>query len=109
VVRQDTLLTSKTTFYQVQVKSARSAMSLAVWCERLANKEVRVTEYEERSDRFMAIEDQYAGYTVYDQHYEKIGKVDDLFVDERDQPEYIGFKMGSSVQVPPSSLLTSLR
>jgi hypothetical protein len=33
---------------------------------------------EERSDRFTAIEDQYAGYTVYDQHYEKIGNVDDL-------------------------------
>jgi hypothetical protein len=25
---------------------------------------------------------------------EKIGKVDDLFVDENDQPEYIGVKMG---------------
>jgi ribosomal 30S subunit maturation factor RimM len=49
---------------------------------------------EERSDRFTAIEDQYAGYTVYDQHYEKIGNVDDLFVDENDSPEYIGVKMG---------------
>ncbi|CAA9466942.1 MAG: hypothetical protein AVDCRST_MAG02-3217 [uncultured Rubrobacteraceae bacterium] len=36
----------------------------------------------------------YKGYTVYDQHYEKVGKVDDLFVDENDQPEYIGVKMG---------------
>ena len=49
---------------------------------------------EERSDRFTAIEDQYAGYTVYDQHYEKIGNVDDLFLDENDSPEYIGVKMG---------------
>jgi hypothetical protein len=49
---------------------------------------------EERSDRFTAIEDRFAGYTVYDQNYEKIGKVDDLFVDESDQPEYIGVKMG---------------
>jgi uncharacterized protein (TIGR02271 family) len=49
---------------------------------------------EERSDRFTAIEDQYAGYEVYDQVGEKIGKVDDLFVDESDQPEYIGVKMG---------------
>ena len=49
---------------------------------------------EERSDRFTAIEDQYAGYTVYDQHYEKIGNVDDLFVDENDSPQYIGVKMG---------------
>jgi uncharacterized protein (TIGR02271 family) len=49
---------------------------------------------EERSDRFTAIEDRYAGYTVYDQAGEKIGKVDDLFVDDSDQPEYIGVKMG---------------
>ena len=49
---------------------------------------------EERTDRFTALEDRYAGYTVYDQDYEKIGKVDDLFVDETDSPEYIGVKMG---------------
>src|SRR5215213_6964459 len=49
---------------------------------------------EERSDRFTAIEDWYAGYTVYDQAGEKIGKVDDLFLDESDSPEYIGVKMG---------------
>ncbi len=59
---------------------------------------------EERSDRFTAIEDRFADYTVYDQHYEKIGKVDDLFVDESDQPEYIGVKMGflgtSSTLIP---------
>src|SRR5918998_3486116 len=49
---------------------------------------------EERSDRFTAIEDRYAGYTVYDPDGDKIGKVDDLFVDESDQPEYIGVNMG---------------
>ena len=36
----------------------------------------------------------FEGYTVYDQHYEKVGKVDDLFVDENDSPEYIGVKTG---------------
>ena len=59
---------------------------------------------EERSDRFTAIEDRFAGYTVYDQSGSKIGKVDDLFVDENDQPEYIGVKMGflgtSSTLIP---------
>src|SRR4028119_843719 len=59
---------------------------------------------EERSDRFTAAEDQYAGYTVYDQADQKIGKVDDLFLDENDQPEYIGVKMGflgtSSTLIP---------
>src|SRR5918993_2763324 len=49
---------------------------------------------ENRSDRFTAIEEQYAGYEVYDRNGEKIGKVDDLFVDENDQPEYLGVKMG---------------
>ena len=40
------------------------------------------------------IEEQYSGYTVYDEHYEKVGKVDDLFVGEYDEPEYVGVKMG---------------
>jgi uncharacterized protein (TIGR02271 family) len=51
-------------------------------------------EREHRSDRFTALEDQYAGYEVYDRNHEKIGKVDDLFVDENDRPEYLGVKMG---------------
>ena len=51
-------------------------------------------EREHRSDRFTAIEDQYAGYEVYDRNREKIGKVDDLFVDENDRAEYLGVKMG---------------
>ncbi len=59
---------------------------------------------EERTDRFTAIEDRFAGYEVYDQAGEKIGKVDDLFVDENDQPEYVGVKMGflgmSSTLIP---------
>jgi uncharacterized protein (TIGR02271 family) len=59
---------------------------------------------EERNDRFTAIEDQYAGYTVVDESGSKIGKVDDLFLDENDQPEYFGVKMGflgtSSTLIP---------
>src|SRR5829696_5928362 len=59
---------------------------------------------EERSDRFTALEDRFAGYEVYDQSGSKIGKVDDLFVDESDQPEYIGVKTGllgtSSTLIP---------
>jgi uncharacterized protein (TIGR02271 family) len=61
-------------------------------------------EYEERSDRFTAVEDRFAGYEVYDQAGSKIGKIDDLFVDESDSPEYIGVKMGflstSSTLIP---------
>jgi uncharacterized protein (TIGR02271 family) len=51
-------------------------------------------EREQRGDRFTAIEDRYAGYEVYDRDGDKIGKVDDLFLDELDNPEYIGVKMG---------------
>ncbi len=61
-------------------------------------------EREERSDRFTALEDRFANYEVYDQSGEKIGKVDDLFVDEQDNPEYVGVKMGflgmSSTLIP---------
>ena len=59
---------------------------------------------EERSDRFTAIEDRYAGFTVVDESGSKIGKVDDLFLDENDRPEYFGVKMGflgtSSTLIP---------
>ena len=52
-------------------------------------------ERQARTDKFTKeVEDRYADYTVYDQHYEKIGNVDDLFLDESDQPEYLGVKMG---------------
>jgi uncharacterized protein (TIGR02271 family) len=54
----------------------------------------REASMEGSSDRFTAVEDQYAGYTVYDPDGDKIGKVDDLFLDENDQPEYLGVKMG---------------
>jgi uncharacterized protein (TIGR02271 family) len=49
---------------------------------------------EERTDRFTEVEDRFAGYEVYDQSGEKIGKIDDLFVDQTDSPEYIGVKLG---------------
>jgi len=39
-------------------------------------------------------EEKYEDYKVYDNRGEKIGKVDDLFVDETDREEYIGVKMG---------------
>ena len=59
---------------------------------------------EERSDGFTAADDQFAGYTVYDKDGDKIGKVDDLFLNEDDRPEYVGVKMGffglSSTLIP---------
>ena len=46
---------------------------------------------DERSGR---MGEQFAGYRVYDRHYEKIGKVEHLFVDENDRLEYVGVKTG---------------
>jgi sporulation protein YlmC with PRC-barrel domain len=40
------------------------------------------------------LEEKYEDYKVYDNQGERIGKVDDLFVDETDREEYIGVKMG---------------
>ncbi len=51
-------------------------------------------EQRSSNDRFPEVEERYSDYEVYDTNYQKIGKVDDLFVDENDQPEYIGVKMG---------------
>ena len=44
----------------------------------------------ERGDWFAEGEYSLEGYQAYDVHYEKVGKVDDLFVDEDDQPKYVG-------------------
>ena len=84
------------------------------WVKLVASNQKQATESiprgrqhlhsETRTDGFTAIEDQYAGYTVYDNAGSKIGKVDDLFLDENDQPEYVGVKMGflgtSSTLIP---------
>jgi sporulation protein YlmC with PRC-barrel domain len=45
-------------------------------------------------ERLRELEEKYEGYKVYDNRGEKIGKVDDLFVDESDNEEYIGVKLG---------------
>jgi PRC-barrel domain len=49
---------------------------------------------EGRHDRFRELAEAYKDYAVFDQHYERLGKVDDLFVDKNDRPEYIGVRMG---------------
>ncbi len=45
-------------------------------------------------DRLKELEEKYEDYKVYDNQGNKIGKVDDLFIDEEDHEEYIGVKMG---------------
>jgi uncharacterized protein (TIGR02271 family) len=39
-------------------------------------------------------EERYAEYRIYDQYEERIGPLSDLFVDENDEPEYVGVETG---------------
>ncbi len=45
-------------------------------------------------ERLRELEERYEGFTVYDNRGNKIGKVDDLFIDEADREEYVGVKLG---------------
>lgn len=46
------------------------------------------------ADPFAGLKSSSEEYHVYDRHYERIGRVDDVFIDERDAVSYIGVKMG---------------
>src|SRR3954452_17733121 len=48
----------------------------------------------DRDQRLKELNDKYEDYAIYDNAGEKIGKVDDVFIDEIDREEYIGVKMG---------------
>src|SRR3712207_3200167 len=48
----------------------------------------------DRDERLKELDDKYEDYAIYDNTGEKIGKVDDVFIDETDREEYIGVKMG---------------
>jgi hypothetical protein len=45
-------------------------------------------------DPFTGLKSGGEDYSVYDAHYERIGRVDDVFIDERDAVTYIGVQMG---------------
>lgn len=49
---------------------------------------------ESGQDLFAGLKSGEEEYSVYDAHYERIGRVDDVFLDERDAVSYIGLKMG---------------
>jgi uncharacterized protein (TIGR02271 family) len=62
------------------------------------------TQHDDRSP-----EEQYAGYEIYDEDGERIGRLDDLFVDEDDNPEYVGVRMealGTSSVLIPADVIT---
>lgn len=47
-----------------------------------------------RNDRFRELEEAYSGYVLYDQDGDRVGKVDELFVDESGREEYLGVRFG---------------
>ena len=49
---------------------------------------------ERSTDPFAELKQAREEYNVYDSHYEKIGRVDDVFVDEAERALYVGVKMG---------------
>ena len=58
-------------------------------------------------------EERYAQYGIYDQYGERIGPVSDLFVDENDEPEYVGVETGlpgnQSVLIPAEAITVDHR
>ena len=62
--------------------------------EEVNNRTLIEEEDVASEDRLRELEEKYEDYKVYDNRGERIGKVDDLFVDETDREEYIGVKMG---------------
>ncbi|MDQ3318299.1 MAG: PRC and DUF2382 domain-containing protein, partial [Actinomycetota bacterium] len=59
---------------------------------KTSNDKRRTDDAEEAGS--LVYEERYADYEVHDRDGYRLGHVDDLFLDEDDQPEYIGVKMG---------------
>ena len=68
----------------------------------------RATEDEVRGEPLGPPEERYADYGIYDRYGERIGPLNDLFVDERDEPEYVGvgaiLSENRSVLVPAEAI-----
>ena len=72
-------------------------------------EEVRGLTDARQDDVSRTPEERYAGYEVYDREGESIGKPDDLFVDEYDNPEYVGVwtdPLGTRSLLVPAEVIT---
>jgi uncharacterized protein (TIGR02271 family) len=68
-------------------------------------KEARALAGTQHDDR--SLEERYAGYEIYDEDGERMGKLDDLFVDEDDNPEYVGVRtLGTRSALIPAAVIT---
>ena len=66
-------------------------------------------EHENSDERFAALEERFSGYEVYDNAGRKVGRVDEIFVDEDGRPEYVGVKTGPSGSGSPLIPLEAAR
>jgi uncharacterized protein (TIGR02271 family) len=68
----------------------------------------KTTEDVVRGEQIRTPEERYANYGIYDRYGERIGPLNDLFVDERDEPEYVGvgaiLSENRSVLVPAEAI-----
>jgi len=72
-------------------------------------EEVRGLTDARQDDALRTPEERYAGYEVYSQDGERIGKPDDLFVDEDDNLEYVGIwtdPLGTRSALVPAEVVT---
>jgi len=72
-------------------------------------EEVHILTEANQDENLETPEERYAGYELYDRNGERIGKPDDLFVDEEDNPEYVGVwtePSGSRSLLIPAEVVT---
>ena len=89
-------------------ESVADAASSGKSSGRGVGEEVRFLTGAERGKLLGTPEERYAEYGIYDQYGERIGPLSDLFVDENDEPEYVGVETGlpanRSVLVPAEAI-----
>ena len=77
--------------------------------EEEEEEEVHILTEANQDENLETPEERYAGYELYDRNGERIGKPDDLFVDEEDNPEYVGVwtdPSGSRSLLIPAEVVT---
>jgi uncharacterized protein (TIGR02271 family) len=81
--------------------------------ESSVREEVRDLTRAGRAEPLVTPEERYAQYGIYDQYGQRIGPVSDLFVDETDEPEYVGVETGlpgnRSVLIPAEAITVDHR
>jgi uncharacterized protein (TIGR02271 family) len=81
--------------------------------ENSVREKVRDSTGAGRAESLVTPEERYAQYGIYDQYGDRIGPVSDLFVDENDEPEYVGVETGlpgnRSVLIPAEAITVDHR